>query len=213
MPKIEGLPGDHDFKPERLLTLSRLFHTAGNWAESKRLLVWALELQRERVGDRKVARILGALSDISLAMRSLKEGIQQMKETLETWERLGDKAQQAQRLIGLAWLLREDDQVDAAEEAAFRTLDLLPEGEQYRVCESHRLLGRIYQSKGETEKTFHHNEVALGTVSSFDWHDALFSVHYNLTELCLDEDGSDDAHAHLEHAELHTTDSTRRLGL
>ena len=55
------------------------------------------------------------------------------------------------------------------EEAALCAIDLLPEeGEQFRVCESHRALGQIYHSKGNTEKAIDHFEVAFGIASPFD---------------------------------------------
>jgi tetratricopeptide (TPR) repeat protein len=141
-----------------------------------------------------------------------KEGIQQAKEALEIYEQLGDTGtgrvfDQTRRL------LHSDKQLDAAEEAAFRAIDLLPgKGEQFRVCGSHRVLGDIYQSKGEIKKAIHHFELALGIASSFNWHDQLFWVHYKLAGLFQDEGRLDDAHAHVELAKSHTVDSTYNLG-
>jgi tetratricopeptide (TPR) repeat protein len=118
-----------------------------------------------------------------------------------------------QCLIKLAWLFQSDNQLDAAEEAAFRAIDLLPEkGEQYRVCKSHRLLGDIYQSKGEIKKAIHHSEVALGIASTFNWHDDLFWVHYKLAGLFRDEGRFDDANDHIERAKSHTVNSAYNLG-
>ena len=69
-PKIEGLPDDHPSKPGCLFKLSRLFDSVGNFAESKRLLVRALELRRER-GDRlEVVRTM-----VFLAMTSWHLGL------------------------------------------------------------------------------------------------------------------------------------------
>jgi len=100
-----------------------------------------------------------------------------------------------------------------AEEAASRVIGLLPEkGEQYRVCESHRLLGHIYRSTGETEKAIHHNKVALRIASSFDWHDDLVWVHYNLAGLFLDEGRFDDAQAHIDHVKSHAVNGAFYLG-
>jgi len=212
-PKIEGLPDDHRSKPDCLYELSRLFDTVGNQVERKRLLTHALKLQRERGVHNRVARTLYLLSDTNRLMGLPKEGIQQAKEALEIYESLDNTVGQAQCLNYLAWSLHSDDQLDAAEEAASRAINLLPEkGEQSLVCESHRLLGLIYLSKGETEKAIHHFEVALEIASSLNWHDNLFCVHYELAKLFLDEGGFDDAHAHAEHAKSHTFDDAYYLG-
>ena len=69
-PRIEGLPDDHPSKPGCLFELSRLFDSVGNFVESKRLLVRALELRRER-GDRlEVVRTM-----VFLAMTSWHLGL------------------------------------------------------------------------------------------------------------------------------------------
>jgi tetratricopeptide (TPR) repeat protein len=50
---------------------------------------------------------------------------------------------------------------------------------EFLVCESHRVLGQIYRSKGEREKAIHHLETALRIASNFNWHAELFWIHYN----------------------------------
>ena len=53
----------------------------------------------------------------------------------------------------LAQFLNGDGQLDAAEEAAYRAIDLATgEGNQYPVCWCYHLLGKIYHSNGENEK-------------------------------------------------------------
>jgi len=212
-PKIEGLPDDHRSKLGCLYQLSQLLGSVGDQVEHKRLLVHSLKLWREQGSDSQVARTLMELSEADRYMGLHEEGIRQAKEALEIYERLSDAVGQADCLLRLAWLLHSDDQFDAAEEAAFRAVDLLPEkGEQYRVCGSHRILGQVYQSKGKTEKAIYHSEVAIGIATSFNWHDILFWVHYNLAGLFRIEDRLDDAQAHLEHAKAHTLDTTYFLG-
>jgi tetratricopeptide (TPR) repeat protein len=185
----------------------------GDRVESKRLLIHVLKLWRERGSDSQVADALIELSDMNRLMDLPEEGIPQAKEALEIHERLGDTGSQAECLIRLGWLFKSDNQLDAAEEAALRVLDLLPEtGEQYWVCSSHRLLGEIYESKGEIKKAIHHYELALGIASTFNWHFDLFWVHYKLAGLFRNEGRLDDANAHIERAKLHTIDSAHNLG-
>ena len=168
-PKIEALPDDYPSNPECLFQLSHLFRAVGNHAERKRILTHTLKLSRERGDDRQHIRMLRQLSDVHYFMSLYKEGIREVKEALEISERLGDIVEQARCLIDLAWLLHDDGQLETAEEATSRTIDLLPEkGEQSLVCRCHHLLGKIYSSKSETEKAVHHLEVALGIASSFN---------------------------------------------
>jgi len=212
-PKMEGLPDDHRSKPECLFDLSRLFEEVGNDVERKRLLTRVLQLWRERGGDYWVAFTLRRLSDANRLMGLHEEGIQQAKGALEIFEQLGDTVEQAECLKDLAFLLCGDKQLDAAEEAASRAIDLIPEkGHQSLVCESHHILGKIYYSKGEREKAIHHFEVALGIASSFNWHDPLFWIHHSLAWLFLGEDRFNDAHAHVEQAKSHAVNDTYKLG-
>jgi len=212
-PKIEGLPDDHRSKPRCLFDLSRLFERVGNQVERKRLLTHTLQLWREWGDYRCVALILRRLSDANRSMGLREEGIQQAKKALEIFERLGDTVEQAYCLKVLAWLLWEDKQLDAAGEAASRSINLLPDkGERFSVCESHHLLGNIYRSKGEREKAISHFEVALGIASSFNWHGQLFWIHHSLAQLFLGEDRFDDAHTHIEQAKSHTANNTYYLG-
>jgi len=212
-PKIEGLPDDHRSKPGCLFELSRLFGLVGHPVEYKRLLTCALKLQRERGSDFQAARTLTELSEANWQTDLHEEGIQEAKEALGIYEQLSDTTSQAGCLIRLAMLLHKDEQFDAAEETIFRAINLLPEtGEQFRVCDSHRILGNIYRSKGKTEKAIHHYKVSLGIASSFGWHDALFWVHYKLAELYYNEGRFDGARDHIERAKSHTVDSAYNLG-
>jgi len=211
--KVEDLPDDHLSKPKCLYQLTKLLGSVGNHMECKRLLTRAVNLWRERGDDNWVAMTLVNLSDTNRVLGFHKEGIQQAKEALGIYEQLGNAVGQAQCLIRLAFLLCSDNQLDAAEEAAFRAIDLLPkEGEQFRVCESHRALGNIYQSKGNTEKAIYHFEVAIGIASPFNWHDALFWIHYRLAGLFCGEGRFGDAHAYIEHAKSHTAGNAYSLG-
>ena len=212
-PKVEGLPDDHHSKPGCLFELSRLFETVGNWVECKRLLTHALKLERERGNDRGVGDVLEDLSDSNWQMDLIEEGTQQAKEALEIFERLSDTAGQARCLNHLAQFSRKDNQFEAAEEAASRAINQFSEiDDQFGLCQSHRALGNIYRTKGETKKAIHHFEVALGIASPFNWDYQLFETHYYLAALFRDQRGFDDANTHVEHAKSHTVDSPYNLG-
>jgi len=212
-PKIEGLPDDHRSKPGCLFQLSRLFDSVGNHVERKQLLVHSLTISRARGSDNLVAAALMELSNVNQPIGLYQEGIRQAEEASEILERLGDTAEQAHCLIRLAFLLRLDKQFDAAEEAAFRAINLLPEGsEQHQVSESHRALGNIYRSKGDTKKAVHHFEVAIRIATPFGWHHTLFWIHYELAALLRGEGRFDDANAHIEHTKSHTAGNTYYLG-
>ena len=141
-PKIEGLPDNHPSKPECLFQLSRLFQSVGRFAERKRLLDHTLNLWRERRNDFKIAQILKSLCDTNRMLGLHKEGIRRGKEALEIYEQLNDTSEQADCLLYLTRLLYEDEQLDAAEEAALRAIDLLSDkSNQFLVCECHLVLG------------------------------------------------------------------------
>ena len=212
-PKIEGLRDDHPSKPQCLIELSRLFEAVGNFVEEKRLLVHALMLQRVRGDDDQVAQTLRFLSDANRLLHLYKEGIQQAEEALEIHKRLGDTVAQVQQLKNLARLLYDDGQLDAAEKAASRAINLLPEkGQELLVCQCHRVLGNIYRSKGKKKKAIHHYETALGIASSFGWDEELFWIHYSLAELFCAQGRFDDGHVHIEHAKSHAAGDKYKLG-
>ena len=88
-PKIEKLPDDHCSKPECMFELAQLFKVLGNYGEHKQLLTHTLRLWRERGNDRRVAQVLGDLSDGNRRMGLYDEGIQMAKEALKILKRLG----------------------------------------------------------------------------------------------------------------------------
>ena len=212
--KIEGLPDDHCSKPKCLYALGSLHGIIGNYAEKASFLNHALKLERERGDDNRVALTLTQLSDVNQTLGHLKEGIDQAREALEIFERLGETAERANCLNYLAFLLKDDGQLGAAEEATLEAIKLLPEkGQENQLYLSHSNLGGIYQSKGEREKAIYHYELALGIASTFDWGPALFSIHLFLTILFLDEDGFDKAQVHAEQAKSHVHDNPYFLGV
>ena len=200
-PKIEALPDDHPSKAQCLFELAGLFLPIGNAAESKRLLYRALKLCREQANDFRTARTLCGLSQANGEMGHCKEGMQQAKEAYGIFEQLGYPVGQAEGLIALACSLLRDAQLDAAEETATRAIDLLPEkGEQFWVCICHRVLGQIYQSRGEMKKAVSHSETALEIASVLNWAKDLFHVHSSLALLLTQQGKFSDAQTHLEYA-------------
>jgi tetratricopeptide (TPR) repeat protein len=213
-PKLERLPDDHPSKPECLLQLSRLFESVVNGVERKRLLVYALKLWRERGDDRQVAKALSLLAKTrSQQLLQYKEGMLEANEALEIFERLNDVPRQALCLQDIARLLRSDQQLDAAEQAASRSIDLLQGSYPIAVCQGHRTLGDVYGSKGETEKAINHYETALGIADFFNWHTEQFQIHISLAELFRDQGGFDEAYAHAELAKSHTGNNLRNPGV
>ena len=211
-PKIEALTDDHPSKANCLFELSRLFDSVGNLVECRRLLSHCLRLWREQGDDFRVAQTLGRLSDANRRMGLFGEGISQAREASEIFERLGNVVGQAHSLINRASLLCEAGQLDVAEEAISRAIDLLPEkGQELRVCEAHRVLGDIYQSKGEMKKAIRQYEKALGIASSLNMVDELFWVNFSLAEVLSKQGKFEDAQTRLEQAKSHADSDTYLL--
>ena len=136
--KMEALSNDHPSKPKRLLELSRLFQQTGNHAERKRLLTHILELERRRGDDLQVAHRLLDLSYVNDSLGLYKEGIQQAEEALGIFERIVRGAERVRCLDALAWLYLNDNQLDAAEEAASRAINLGEgKGQEHLLCSLH----------------------------------------------------------------------------
>ena len=212
-PKIEGLPDDHPSKPQCLFQLSRLFESVGNYVEYKRLLIDTLELWKERGNGPRVAQTLKFISGANRLLGLHKEGMEKAKEASEIYEQLNDVPGQVRSWHYLASSLYSDKQFDAAEEVALRVIGLLSdEGEQYPVCDCHRLLGDVYHSKGETEKAVSHYETALEIAKTFNWRDHLFWNNYSLAKLFFDENMFDAAHTHIERAKSHAASGSYFMG-
>ena len=209
---VEALSDDHPSKPECLRALALLFSSVGNDVESKRLHTCILKLWREKGDVHEVAKTLLYLSDTNRLLDLEKEAIEQAREALKIFERLGDTARQAEGFIDLARALYDDNQLDAAEEAALRGIELLPEyGEQITVCQGHRLLGMVYSSKGEVGKAAHHFEIALGIATTLGLSDDLFWIRFAMAEMFFEQSAFDAADDHIERARSHT-DNAYKLG-
>ena len=210
--KIEALPDDHRYKLIGLVELSRLFARIGNLLEQKALLTYALELGRQRRNGLWVAGTLVDMATTNLHLRSHKEGIQQLKEALEFYERIGDEGQQVDCWIGLAHLLLYDGNPDTAEEAIFRAVDLVEDSEFPLICRIYEALGEIYQLKGEKRKAIHHFKTAFGTACYFDLFDTLFELHLKLAHSFVLGGEFDEANIHIEHAKSRAVNDPHSMG-
>ena len=212
-PKIEGLPDDHPSKPRCLFALSRLFFSVGIHAEYRRLLTYNLWISREQGNDSRTAQTLVSLAESNMLLDPIEEGIELVGEALEIYEQLDDVPGQADALQTLAQLLSNDNHLDAAEEAASRAISLLPdEGEEFRVCQCHRVLGNVHRRRGNTKEAINHIGIALGIASSFGWHDRLARTHYLLAMVFSADGRFNDAHTHVELAKSHAINRPYNLG-
>jgi ATP/maltotriose-dependent transcriptional regulator MalT len=173
-----------------------------------------LELERRRGDDSQVAATLRRLSEANRLLQLRTEGRRQLEEALEIVERIGDTIEQAECLNFLAFQLIEDREADAAEKAASRAIDLLPEkGQEYLVCNLNQVLGMINRSKGKREKALHHYETGLRIASPCNWHHILFWIHYALAQLFGDGRELDDESAHIEQAKSYAVDGAMQYAL
>ena len=211
--KIEGLPDCHPSKAKCLFELSKSFEALGHYAEERRLLSQVLRLERKQGNDCRVAQTLRWLTVANRMLGLYEEGMEQAEEAMRIYGGLNDIAGQAESLRQLARLLYDDKQLDAAEEAVTRAINLLPKkGEEFEVCQCHDLLGDICLSKGEREKAIHYYEVALEIASTFNWQNRLFWIHYSLAQLFRDENDFNNAQAHIERAKSHVGEEKYLLG-
>ena len=212
-PKIKGLPDDHQSKPKCLFELSRLFGRLGNWEEEKRLLKHALQLERLRGDDRGVARTLRSLSHANRMLGRNGEGIRRANQAMEIYERLRDTIGQANCWNDRAVALSCDGQLDAARDAAIRAINLVSEkGQDSLLCESHQILGLVYNSKGKKEKAIRHLESGLKIASAFNRLDLLFEIRLTLALVLFDQERFNDANAHVEQLKFDAADNLYYLG-
>ena len=212
--KIEALADDHPSKPKCLSKLGMLLGGVGHFAEAKRLVSHALELERRRRDDAQVSATLRMLANLDRFLGLYGEAVQQAKEALEISQLIGDTMRQAQCLAVLARALVDDGQPDAARNAAFRAINLITEKHQeYLQSGLHVVLGRIHRSKGEEAEAIHHLETALRIASPFDWHGGLFWIHYYLAELFGEGGKLDDESTHIEQAKSHAVHGTLQYEL
>ncbi|KAF9780491.1 hypothetical protein BJ322DRAFT_295993 [Thelephora terrestris] len=214
--KIEGLPDGHPSKTRCLHRLAHVSEAIGKIAEGKQLLTQTLTLEKEQGNDFGIAEMLQCLSSANEDLGIYEEGIQQAKEALEMFQRLGNVKEQLNCLTSLAVLFLADNQLDAAEDTILHSFDLLllptKKSQEYHLCQSHQLLGNVYNLKGEKEKALHHYKTALMIASPFSWQYQLFAIHWEMAHMFLHGGEFDDANAHIKQAKLHVADDLYKLG-
>ena len=212
-PRIKELPDNHPSKPGCLISLSMLFGSVGNYVERRQLLIYALELWREREDSLQVADTLMLLSGANRHLHLNEEGIWQVAEASEIYKQLDDIFGQGDSLRNLAMLLLNDNKLDAAEAAASQAINILSDGgDQLAICKCHRVLGDICYSKGETEVAIRHFKTALKVASSSNWHGQLCRIHYSMAVLFSNENRFDDVCIHVECAKSHANNDPHQLG-
>ena len=197
--KIEGLPDTHPSKLRCLRALSELFHAAARYSEAKWSLVHTLKHHRERGDSLLIAETLEFLAHINRHLHLQEEGIPQLKEASEIYERCNNVARQKESLRQLTILFADINQLNLAEEAASRAINLiLYKSYTYQNYEIYHVLGHACESRGETDAAITHLEEALGIASSYDWLKRQTETRHCLLLLFLREDRFDDAQVHLE---------------
>jgi len=180
--------------------------------ESRRLLAHALKLWRAQGNDLQIARTLKSLAYANLTSRLNAEGIPLAREASEVYERLNHKGGCASSLRCLAWLLAEDGQVDAAEEAITRANDFC--SDEPTQPEHYHVLGHISLARGKTGEAISHHETALGIATSLNSSRQTQSqIIRCLVHLLLKEGRFDDAQAHLEFLKSDAANDIVSLGL
>ena len=212
--KIKRLPDDHLFKFDCLFELAGLFTLIGNCAEGNQLFHNILKVERERGDDYRVALTLVAMCGTNLPLGLFKEGVDQAKEALEIFERVGEAREQVSSSLILASALIFNDQLDIAEEVVSRAIQLLPEkGEEHSISQSHFVLGNICHQKGERDKAIHHFKMVLDFESRFGCDDHSLPAHYFLALLYYEEDKFNNTLTHIEQAKLYAANKVHGIGL
>ena len=212
-PNIEALWDNNPSKARCLRPLAFLFGSVWKREESKRLHTDTLRLWREKGDDHQVAETLLYLCDTNRLLGRGWESMEQAREALDIFERLGDTVNQANCFIRLGQVSYDDKQLDAAEETALRGIELLPEnGQRFLVCQGYRLLGNVYSYKGETEKAMHHFEIALGIATALGLPNDSFWIHHSLAKIFSNQNRFEAAHDHIERAESYAANNIYTFG-
>ena len=195
-PKIEELPDDHRSKPRCLFQLSRLFELVGHYLEGAG-------------DDFQVAQTFGSISNANRLLGLHKEGIQQVEDALDIYKQLNETSEQARPWKQLATLLYNDNQLDATEKATSRAIDLL--SDNFRSATATASLAAYIIRRARRRGPSSTSRRPLGS-HSFNRDGHLCWINYSLADLFFSENRLDDAHAHIERAELYAINNSHSLG-
>ena len=213
-PKIEALPDGYPSKPQCLSELASLYSIVGDSAGARRLLSHTLKLQRERGDDFGIASTLMHLvSTVNHSPDLCEEGIQQAREAMTIYQRLGNAVEVVRCHSWLSSLFRWANRLDDAEKCESQAIELadalMPIIHPATRGALHGSLGMIYGCRGDREKSIFHIEASLGAIHS---RTIQFHVHYVLATAHITAGRFDDAEAHFEHAEPLAADASPELG-
>ena len=212
-PKIGALPDDYTPKPWCLWKLSNLCHMIGHSAECRRLLCHTLKLHRERGDSHEIASTLKQLAAINSSSNSCEEGIQQAKEAITIYQRLGDMTQVASCYAHLSRLFRRANRLEDAEKSESQAIGLIdalmPTADSMSRSSFHGDLRTIYSLRRDKKKLAFHVRATLAGASD---RDTRFRLHSTLAAIHATEGRFDRAEAHLEHAETFAANSSYELG-
>ena len=199
--KIGALADDYPSKPRYLLGLSSLCDAVGNSAERRRLLYHALKLYRERRDGHQIASTLQQLAAINSSPDFCEEGIQQAREAMPIFQRLGDMMGVVSCHTCLSSLFRCAGRLDDAEKSESQAIGLIdalmPTADSTSRGFLHGFLCEIYSCRGDTGKVIFHLEATLRVAST---RGDRFQSHCELARIYIVEGRFDDAEAHVEHA-------------
>jgi len=147
----------------------------------------------------------------NLWLRLNAEGIPQAREASELYERFDKPTGCASSLRCFAWLLAEDGQADAPEEAINHATNF--SSDKVAQSEHHHILGHISLSRGGMGAAITHHERALEIATSLNSREGKSLIIRCLVHLLLKKGRFDDAQVHLEFLKSDAANDIVSLGL
>ena len=212
-PKIGALPDNYPSKPQCLLALSDLCGVMQNFAERQRLLCHAMKLPGEWGDSCEFSIRLLQLADINSSSGLCEEGIQQAREAMKNFQRLGDVMGEVYCHISLFRFFHRANRLHDAGNCESQVIGLvdifMPTADPVSRCFLHLSLVDLYCHKGDAEESIFHLEAAL-TVTTV--RSLRFIIHYGLAIIHCIQGRLFDAGVHAEHAWSLAANGSSELG-